>query len=1250
MQGSIAAAVPSVPGTGRANGRIAGLGESACPIQPCPMPVKLIESKPIEFGVADRRAGGAACHGFSRGTVSARLACLAGRGKSPPRLFPGMKTFGFCGRFAPGTSSLTCGRLFFNSLLACLAACCLVQTAWSQSTAPKVPEGEARAPDTLSISSEQLLDRLDEKGFHDTVLLVLERLGANDAVSESLRRTIPLRAAKARIGLSRTEIDAAKRVKLFTEAGASLEAFLATGPSGPEKIDALTQLGNLQVERARLESDRARRPGQDTKKLLAAVVPLYDAGFGHFEAAEKEVLEQLHSVDGEIATLRERLEGEKPAEKPAAKPAEKPEGGSADDKKGEEGEKPARPAARKPTRLTSGQRRKLTKELDGLQERQEKLRSQLLQARLLLATALFEKTAALEPASEPWRKTLEASSKRFAEMYEKYQSRGAGLFARYFEGRNYSVLGLALPVGTDGKPSPDRKAALDKAIETLEIIRELRGDSGLAPTLRAKAYNTSLECWLAMGDLAKLDDDAARRVVAAKVPADRLDADWLGMKYRAALLLSKRAAAVEDKNKQKILGNDAAKLAGEVARANRDFVREARDLLTALGKDGFVEKLDDLPFDQQLQDAGVQIAAMQEQTALAKQLAAAGKKEESTAAREKAAGLRKESLRLIDAALASSVEKQPELVNRAKYLKTFLFYDGGQFAEAAEIGADLLENQPNAPGSQQAARIAMAGLQSLARQGGPAAAEARKKSAEIADRIVRIWPEDPASIDAMIVSIAAATEARDPKKILDLLALVPAGQPRRSEVLLRAGGALWREVVGSRRGDAAGRPAPDAVSEWSRQAMASIDEGLALLAKDPAASAAFSPGNPLGSVVLAAALARCQAAIESEDRATVAAILEHPVYGPWTLVTGGVKGAAADFTAGSLAGDALRTSLSFFIQANRLDDAQKAMGLLEKAAGPGDDASRRLTEMYVAMGRDLQQQLEAIGGGGGKVDPDAQKRATKVLGGFEAFLDRVASRDTKPTSLVWVATTYLALGSGGEEGGIGAVVPKAKARDYLTKAAAVYEKLLESSAGADEKTRADLARVTPSIRVKLAAVYRELGRFDECFGHLDKLLADPKMASWLDAQVEAATCLQAAGMAEQDPAKASELLNEAIAGRRTGSSYWGWARLSNQLGRQAFTSRASEETVAKYKPLFFEARLNLARCRVERAERAQGADRQKLYELAENDVVLTAKLYPDLGGPELKGRFDRLLKQVQKALGREQQTGLAGIAGGKEGA
>jgi hypothetical protein len=42
---------------------------------------------------------------------------LAARGKSPPGLFPGMKTSGFHGSRAPGIASLRSSRLFVHSLL-----------------------------------------------------------------------------------------------------------------------------------------------------------------------------------------------------------------------------------------------------------------------------------------------------------------------------------------------------------------------------------------------------------------------------------------------------------------------------------------------------------------------------------------------------------------------------------------------------------------------------------------------------------------------------------------------------------------------------------------------------------------------------------------------------------------------------------------------------------------------------------------------------------------------------------------------------------------------------------------------------------------------------------------------------------------------------------------------------------------------------------------------------------------------------
>ena len=49
--------------------------------------------------------------------VPAQVGGLAGRGKSPPDVFPRMKTSGFHGRYASAIASLRSSRLFVHSLL-----------------------------------------------------------------------------------------------------------------------------------------------------------------------------------------------------------------------------------------------------------------------------------------------------------------------------------------------------------------------------------------------------------------------------------------------------------------------------------------------------------------------------------------------------------------------------------------------------------------------------------------------------------------------------------------------------------------------------------------------------------------------------------------------------------------------------------------------------------------------------------------------------------------------------------------------------------------------------------------------------------------------------------------------------------------------------------------------------------------------------------------------------------------------------
>jgi hypothetical protein len=735
--------------------------------------------------------------------------------------------------------------------------------------------------------------------------------------------------------------------------------------------------------------------------------------------------------------------------------------------------------------------------------------------------------------------------------------------------------------------------------------------------------NSSLECWLDQKTYAETEfkdfDERLQRIVMAQVSADKLDADWLGMKFHAAQLFERRADALGDKVKGRPLLQNAKKLALDVAKINRDYSKEARALLEQLGKSLPDDAGgDSASFESVMDAARLSLTNMQARQTEAKQAQAAGKAPEAQAAQQAAAVERDKVMAAIRKAIPLAGDDDLDALNQARYMLTFVLYDSRRLHDAAAMGMFLSERYPNSRGSRQAAKVAMASWQQLAKDG-PAdwRTAAKGKCADVAGLIMRTWPDDAESADAAIVAIASATEARDPERLLAILAMFPAGSPRRSDVLLRAGGALWREVLEKRRLEEGVRPTAEVLADWKNKAAAALDEAIGAL---PAGAAASKSA-------VAAVLARVQMAIEDDDKARATQLLEHPEYGPWTLVNG--KDEA--FTTGPLAESTLTVALRYFIQSEQLEKAQQAMDRLEAVAGTGEEASAKLTSMYLTMGRDLQGQLDTLGSGAQAGSQESMAKAVAILGGFEKFLEGVAKRDQKVSSQMWVATTYLSLGSGA---GTGSVVPKAKAEGYLAKAAAAYEALLKK--GGDE-----IAKFEPSIRLKLANVYRELGRWDEAQGHVDWILSDPKRQNSLDAQIQAAELLQAAGEKSADKSKAEQYLKEAIVGRKSGGGIvWGWGGIANKLARQAFAG--SDEKSIDIQKKFFNARYNVARCRLERAQ-ASTQDREKLLEMAFNDISITYKLYPELGGPATYKQFDKLLKEIEKQRGAPAPKGLAGL-------
>jgi len=1038
---------------------------------------------------------------------------------------------------------------------------------------------------TKDITTARLLDALEERQMPDVALWVLDRVEKDPQAEADFKKEVPFRRAAALVAANRSESNAARRAEVYDRAAREIDAFLKESPEGERAIQAYLQKGNLLIERGRAKIEESKRPGQDAAKLRAEALPFFNEAIKALEGpvrkenapietvtnAEDAVLKLLRQVDAELKELRgegggDKADGEKEGGKPASK-SKKP--------------------AKKP-----GASRQMAR----LEEQQDELRALLLKTRLVSAGAYYEKSRALEPKSKEWEAALTESAKQYKELYEKYRSRGAGLFARYYEGRNYVALGK--------RP---------EALAALADIRALDGD-GIVPSLRAKAINSSLECWL---EDKKYDefDDRLLKLSLAPLTADRIDQDWLGMKYRTALLLEKRAAAIPDKDKAKRapLLRDAKRLAMEVAKVNRDFGSESKALLAELGK----QVPDDLDagaatFEAAMDSARANLAAMQARQAALKQAEAAKDAAATDAARKELAAERSKSIASLRRAMPLAGSDDLEGLNQARYLLTYLLYEDQRLHDSAALGDFLVERYPNAKGSQQAARIAMASWQQLQKQ--PVAGwadEAKKKCVETAETIMRTWPDRPEAADAAVIAIAAATEDRAPERIVEIMTQVPPTSSRRAEVLLRAGGALWREVQEKSRLDEAARPPAATLAGWRTQAAKAIDDGLA----------GASTGAGSAVVNVAAALARTQMAMEDGDNARAAALLEHKDYGPWTVLTVD-KEELKPFKTGPLATATATAGLRYFIETEQSDKAVLAMKKLEElASASGAEASAKLTSMYQAMGRDLQAQLMNLASGPTAGTPQAQARSAAILTGFEKFLEGVA-KDPKLSSQMWAATTYLNLGSGE---GTGSAVPKAKADGYLDRAAAIYEGLLS-------KGGAEIAKFEPSIRLKMANVYREREKWDEAQKHIDWILSDKKRQNTLDFQTQAAELLQQAGSKATDKQKQAEYFGKAISGyKRRGDAGeiwgWGWAVISNRLEQQAFAG--SDEKAMEARRKFFQARLNAVRCRMEKAE-ALPQDREKELQKAFEYIDLTYKMHPDLGGADTKKAFDKILKEIEK--------------------
>ncbi|HWB11319.1 MAG TPA: hypothetical protein VG826_18970 [Pirellulales bacterium] len=840
-------------------------------------------------------------------------------------------------------------------------------------------------------------------------------------------------------------------------------------------------------------------------------------------------------------------------------------------------------------------------------EQRDQARADVLKAHLYAAGVLQELAKTYPKDAPDHAKMLQAAAEKYKSLYEKHRRRLAGLMARLKEGQCYQDLG-------------DTK----RAIGNYETLLAQGDDLSVRP-LKTTALHLTLQCLTS--DNEKNYEAAVARGeewLERALPADSRTVDGLGITYFTALAnkrLADTLTKTEDAARKKALLLAARKQAQFVSKAssfNNPYRDDAQQLYRSLlGTDAGGEQKEPANFTEALDRAKELLDKWQDRLN-AVRIAAEMKDEANVPKYEsEAAELRDQALRYFQLALELRDDETPlDSVNIVRYYLCFLDYQAGNYYDAGVLGEFVARNYPKSQGGRQCAKIAMAAyLQTYdaARKAEMNNDFDRDKMIEIADFITSAWPGGEEADDAWSILLQLAVGEGHLEKALGYLDRIPADSPRRGDADLKAGQALWAAYLTAARRGEADRPPQAELDKMFETARKLLDDGL------KRTRVAVDAGTaPVSLTMAAAALSLGQMDVEAGEAAKAIDLLNDSKIGPLALV-------AADDPVtkqGKFAVETNKLALRAYVANQALDKAEAVMESLEKlvnASGDADAASQ-LTRIYIALGRELEEQLQRLR------QEQKSEEFGQVSKGFELFLQRISSREKGNTfsSLNWVAETFFSLGSGHDAGGAKEAEPEAKA--YYEKSLETDRKIIEA-VGKDKSFGPEGAVL--AVKLRMARTERRLRNFEKARELLVEVLKEK--ANLLDAQIEAARTLQDWG------AQKPEYYMKAIAGDvkqkskegRDENLLWGWAKIAVRTQSQKSLDAA-----------FYEARYNQAQCYMDLGQKKGGAEKKELLQKAERDILFTYRIRPQLGGPEWTRKFDSLLRLVQQLLGNSKPTGL----------
>ena len=186
----------------------------------------------------------------------------------------------------------------------------------------------------------------------------------------------------------------------------------------------------------------------------------------------------------------------------------------------------------------------------------------------------------------------------------------------------------------------------------------------------------------------------------------------------------------------------------------------------------------------------------------------------------------------------------------------------------------------------------------------------------------------------------------------------------------------------------------------------------------------------------------------------------------------------------------------------------------------------------------------------------------------------------------------------------------------------IAEAVLSKVAAKPAAELIEAKRKPEELQLKLALAKSGAGKFEEAHAlFVQTLIANPKN---LTLQVEAARNLQMWANG-----KDIELIKKAVFGAEPDAKktniLWGWGKINSVTAAR----------VSDFKEIFFEARLSISSGLRAIALGETNAEKKKQgLERALSKIRETVQTYPELGSPEIRTSFEKLLRELQQDLGK----------------